>query len=208
MCGRYFIDSDADGPLRQIVDALNRRGVAAKTGGEIFPTDAVPVVARSRAGAEKPFAMRWGFSLGGSRTLINARSETAAELPAFSDAMRRRRCLVPASGYYEWLRRSGRADRYAVRLSGEEPLFMAGLYRYEGDRPAFVILTRESAEAVRPMHERMPVILPPEAARAWLSPETDAWEALRAAREDVLPRAEPGRADEAEPEQLSLFDEA
>ena len=76
MCGRYFIDPGALDALLGL--SAGEPGGAVKTQGEVFPTDAAPVLARSRAGRVKPFAMRWGFSVADGRRLINARSETAA----------------------------------------------------------------------------------------------------------------------------------
>lgn len=208
MCGRYFIDPCALAALLG-PDALEPggQGGAVKTQGEVFPTDAAPVLARSRAGHVKPFAMRWGFSVASSRRLINARSETAAELSTFSDALRSRRCLIPASGYYEWLRHDRRKDRYALRPPGGRPLMMAGLYRFEGGAPVFVILTRASAGDAARLHDRMPVILPPDAARAWLCPDAGAREILLRASGDVTAERSPQRAQEGEPEQLSFLEE-
>lgn len=205
MCGRYFIDPCALDALLGL--SAGEPGGAVKTQGEVFPTDAAPVLARSRAGHVKPFAMRWGFSVASGRRLINARSETAAELSTFSDALRSRRCLVPASGYYEWLRHDRRRDRYALRPPGGGPLMMAGLYRFEENTPVFVILTRASAGDAARLHDRMPVILPEDAAQAWLCPDADAREILRCAPCDVTAERAPQRADTQEPEQLSFLEE-
>ena len=199
MCGRYFIDMDpSDDQLAEIMQDLNRRrltgggsaggaSAALKTAGEIFPTDTVPVVANSRErgtnrpGRARAFAMRWGYTLSGSRRIINARSETAAQRPLFADGMRARRLLIPASGYYEWLRHDSKSRKYAIRLDGSDALYMAGLYRFEAGVPVFTILTRESAPSVAFIHDRMPVILPREAASDWLNPDYDAQDVLRAA---------------------------
>lgn len=80
MCDRYYIDDGVDSDeLRKIIDEVNRRSNAdqAKTSGEIFPTDTVPIMANSRAMAPSAFAMSWGFSLPDGKRIINARSETA-----------------------------------------------------------------------------------------------------------------------------------
>ena len=198
MCGRYFIDMDPDDDrLEEILQDLNRRGLTAplKTGGEVFPTDVVPVVARSRErGSDRPgrarsFAMRWGYTLGSGRPVINARSETASQRPLFSEGMRSRRLLIPASGYYEWQRQNGQKRKFAIRRTDASALFMAGIYRFEAGVPVFTILTRESAEAVSFIHDRMPVILPREAAADWLNPDCDAEGVLRAAALDVAAAA-------------------
>lgn len=193
MCGRYFIDAEADGPIVSVIDELNRRDPDAdvKVSGEVFPTDVVPVVARSRRGTLRLFAMRWGYALKNGRSVINARSETAAERPMFENGMRERRLLVPASGYFEWLHGERTKEKYAVRMQKGEPVFMAGIYRHEQDGPRFVILTRAPSEAVAFLHDRMPVILAGDAARDWLDPEKDAETVLRSAALAVSAKAAP-----------------
>lgn len=110
--------------------------------------------------------------------MINARSETAAEKPMFRKSLLERRCLIPASGYYEWRRtQSGgkSKEKYALYRTGQ-PIYMAGLWRMEqGEKlPVFVILTREAGPGIADIHDRMPVILPDEIHQEWLSVSTDA----------------------------------
>lgn len=102
MCGRYYIrEEDSASDLQEIMDQLNRKGQIVKT-GEIFPSDTVPVIANSKSMQPSPFAMPWGFTMPDGKLIINARSETAAEKPMFRDGMQQRRCLLPASHYFEW----------------------------------------------------------------------------------------------------------
>ena len=111
MCGRYYIESeDSTLELLAIIDEVNRKSKAGPVKmGEIFPTDVAPVIANNRSQKQAAFAMRWGYSMGDDRRpIINARSETAASKPMFNDGMVHRRCLVPASYYYEWQVRMGR----------------------------------------------------------------------------------------------------
>ena len=116
VCGRYYLaHSNADQPsdeLNRIIAALNRKKTPAslKTSGEIFPSDIVPVLANNRQMEIEPFAMRWGYSFPNSRPIINARSETASLKALFKDGMLQRRCLIPASNYFEW----GWSDNRAV----------------------------------------------------------------------------------------------
>lgn len=175
MCGRYDIDDSLEG-FEELLEALNRDEIRT---GEIRPTDAAPVIANSRARRKRPFLMRWGFAGPGGHPIINARSETALIKPMFRDSMLERRCLVPASRYYEW---QGKR-RHAFRT--EEPVFyMAGLYRLEPDEPmaSFTILTREADAHIAHIHDRMPVILPGDWADAWLSQTADVGEMLTRAR--------------------------
>lgn len=192
MCGRYFIDGD-DLPeeLERILEELNRKNKPKnlKTSGEIFPSDVVPVLANSRRQDVQPFAMRWGYSFPGGRPVINARAETAAEKPLFRDGMRQRRCLIPASSYFEWERRDGQKTKYAIRPAGAEMLYLAGIYHLENHDgaiiPSFAILTRSAAPEIAFIHDRMPVILPPDCARDWLKVENRADEVLRRALQEM-----------------------
>lgn len=192
MCGRYFIDGD-DLPeeLERILEELNRKNTPKnlKTSGEIFPSDVVPVLANSRRQDVQPFAMRWGYSFPGGRPVINARAETAAAKPLFRDGMRQRRCLIPASSYFEWERREGQKTKYAIRPAGAEMLYLAGIYHLENHDgaviPSFAILTRSAAPEIAFIHDRMPVILPPDCARDWLKVENRADEVLRRALQEM-----------------------
>lgn len=200
MCGRFFLDAEnAPDELQKIIGILQRRdGEAVKT-GEIRPTDIAPVIANNRAMKPVPFAMRWGFSMQGAQAVINARSETAAQKPLFSDGVRQRRCLIPASLYFEWNRRGSGKTKYAIRCAGSDLVYMAGIYRREADRFAFTILTRSPAENIAFIHSRMPVLLSKDTAGKWLD--------LRFKAEDVLREADLNVAYQAlGEEQLSFWD--
>ena len=148
--------------------------------GEIFPGDRAAVLARSRSGVQKAFVMRWGFGME-KRLVFNARSESAAVKPMFRESMAARRCLVPASGYFEWDHREKKPPRYLFTREGGM-MFMAGLYRPEDAHGhAFTILTRDAAPALAHFHPRMPVILAPEAAARWLDHALPPEDALQCA---------------------------
>ena len=119
------------------------------------------------------------------KLIINARSETAAEKPMFRDGMQQRRCLLPASHYFEWEKRQREKIKYAIKPSGSDMLFMAGLYRIEGNKARFTILTRTPADNISFIHDRMPVILPKEAMNDWLNPKYAAVDVIRSAVLDV-----------------------
>ena len=120
------------------------------------------------------------------KLIINARSETAAEKPMFRDGMQQRRCLIPASHYFEWERRQREKVKYAIKPTGSDMLFMAGLYRIEGNNAKFTILTRMPADSISFIHDRMPVILPKEAMREWLNPKYDADDMIKSAVTDIV----------------------
>ena len=192
MCGRYHIaEADVPEELNRIIGELNRKKTpeGLKTSGEIFPSDIVPVLANSRKQVVQPFAMRWGYSFPNSRPVINARSETAATKPMFKDGMLQRRCLIPASNYYEWEKCDGKKIKYAIRPTNTDLLYMAGIYHLENHDgvivPTFTILTRDAAPEIAFIHHRMPVMLPSEYVAAWLNTKHKAEEIILSALLDM-----------------------
>lgn len=160
---------------------------SVKTAGEIFPSEKVPVITTSRAQKIIPFPMEWGYSTSDGNRLINARSETASQKPTFKDGMLHRRCIVPASWYFEWNKHVPERPKYAIGAAQKSVIYMAGIYRFEKDsqtkmdKPVFSILTRDPAESISFIHHRMPVLLPREAVRDWLNTSYRAEEVLESA---------------------------
>ena len=182
MCGRYYIAEDnAAEELRQIIEAVNRRNPDAKTGGEIRPGDTVPVLANSPSLQPGAYAMHWGYTLPNGKLLFNARSETAAEKAIFKDGMAQRRCLIPATCYFEWEHRGKDKIKYAIAPQNSSMIYFADIYRKESNRAACTILTREPAESIAFIHNRMPVILPAEAVGDWLNARYATMDVLRTA---------------------------
>ena len=188
VCGRYYIaEDDLSDELSRMIDELNRKKTpeGLKTSGEIFPSDIVPVLANSRKQDVQPFAMRWGYAFPNGRPIINARSKTAAQKPMFKDGMRQRRCVIPASHYFEWERRGAARTKYAIRPARADTLYLAGIYHLENHDgvivPAFTILTRDAAPGIAFIHPRMPVLLPPDTTADWLNPSNNAEEVIAAA---------------------------
>lgn len=190
MCGRYYIaEDDQAEELKQIIDMINRKHNGdIKTAGEVFPSETVPVIATSRTQKITPFAMEWGYSTSDGNRLINARSETASQKPTFRDGMLQRRCIIPASWYFEWNKNEKGKPKYAIGAENKNVIYMAGIYRFEHDKPVFSILTRDPAESIQFIHHRMPVILPREAVRDWLNTSYRAEEVLQSAMLNVSHR--------------------
>ena len=190
MCGRYYIaEDDQAEELKQIIDMINRKHNGdIKTAGEVFPSETVPVIATSRTQKITPFAMEWGYSTSDGNRLINARSETASQKPTFRDGMLQRRCIIPASWYFEWNKNERGKPKYAIGAENKNVIYMAGIYRFEHDKPVFSILTRDPAESIQFIHHRMPVILPREAVRDWLNTSYRAEEVLQSAMLNVSHR--------------------
>jgi len=150
------------------------------------PQSVQPVVRLSAHTGKREFAlMRWGLvpfwakdaKLGLST--INARAEEAASKPLFREALKRRRCLVPADGFYEWLKLEWQRHPFHIRRRDRRPFAFAGVWGRWQPKHAlpierFTILTCPPSDLVRPLHDRMPVILPAAAWEPWLSPDADA----------------------------------
>jgi putative SOS response-associated peptidase YedK len=136
----------------------------------VAPTQPIPVVRASAAGARELATLRWGLppAWSGGPTLFNARAETAADKPTFRDAFRRRRCLVPFSGFYEWQKLAGgRRQPFLFRRPDDTPFAVAGLW--DGD--ACALLTTQADAVVARGHDRMPLILPRANFARWLDPQ-------------------------------------
>lgn len=180
MCGRYTAtDPEA------LIDELRELGVAElelelRPRFNVAPGQVVGIVAGDRP--ERLSPARWGLiplwarrakGARPAKPLINARAETAASKPSFRDAVQRRRCLVIADGYYEW-KREGRAKTpHLFRAQTGRPFAFAGLWAPGDDNDplrTFAILTTEADELTAPIHDRMPVILGPDARARWLAP--------------------------------------
>lgn len=176
MCGRYMITSGFEAMARLFEAELGALGPEAPR-LNVSPTEQVPVVL-SHDGARSIELMRWGFvpqwykSPTGGPLLINARSEKIAERPAFKDAIRTSRCLLPANGFYEWQGEKGDRLPWVVRPADGGLVAFAGLWRAwrgpNGMVPSVAILTCPANAGLRPIHERMPVLIEPEDHALWL----------------------------------------
>jgi putative SOS response-associated peptidase YedK len=186
VCGRYSLAGPDPSTLRERYPIGERIEVRRRY--NVAPGDAVLAVTTDREGAPRGDVLRWGLvphwagdpdALG--LKLINARSETMAEKPAFRDAFERRRCLVLADGFYEWEKRpDGAKQPWWVTRPDGEPFAFAGLWatwRARSDveplRTCTIVTTRASAQLAH-IHDRMPVMLEPGAEAAWLDAATPA----------------------------------
>ena len=181
MCGRYASTLPPEA-MRALFGYLEQPNFPPRY--NIAPTQPVAIV-RLVEGRRQFALVRWGlipawvkdpraFSL-----LINARGESAAEKPAFRNAMKYRRCLVPADGFYEWKREGEKKRPYFVRRRDGGPIAFAGLWEnWMGPNGEEVetaaIVTTAASRSIAHIHDRMPVIVPPEAFDFWLDPKVDA----------------------------------
>lgn len=186
MCGRYYVaENDPDVILAAYLAEAQKRADAMSvpivTSGEVRPSNIATVIApNARDRSPAAFPMKWGFIHPTRGMLVfNTRSETAAEKPLFATSIADRRCLIPASCYFEWQKAEGRKIKYAIKPK-DEPLYMAGLYiRSSKERlPSFSILTMDAADSIKPIHARMPVMIPQSRISLWLSPDNPYNEAV------------------------------
>lgn len=193
MCGRYAATAEVD----RLVEEFEVEEVAEAPPGpswNVAPTDSVPaVVERTDAAVpglvrRKLVQLRWGLvpswskDVSGGARMINARLETVAQKPAFRKAFVARRCLLPADGYFEWYAGAGKKKQpYFIHRGDGGLLVMAGIYEFWRDDAvpkvepgAWVstcsIITTAATDAVGRLHDRMPMVIQPEAWDAWLDP--------------------------------------
>lgn len=186
ICGRYTLRRTADevaaafdaSPLEELDWSGPRYNIA--------PTQTALFV-RGGDGAGRELASgRWGLvpfwvdEPEDFPTLINARSETAADKPAFRDAFRKRRCLVPCDGFYEWQAQNGGPKQpFHIRLEDDRPFAFAGLWERWGEQGgdegfrSYTILTTDASDLVASVHDRQPVILEPGDYDRWMDPGTE-----------------------------------
>jgi putative SOS response-associated peptidase YedK len=179
MCGRFTQQR----PASELAEIFGAEPLVDDPGEHynVAPTDEALVVVQ-RDDRRALTAYRWGLiphwandAKVGSR-MFNARAETLATSPAFRDAFRRRRCLVPVDSFYEWKREGAIRQPYRISQADGRPLALAGLWAgwrdpsTEGVRRTFTIVTTTPSEALADLHDRMPVIVPEIAWARWLAP--------------------------------------
>jgi putative SOS response-associated peptidase YedK len=175
MCGRYSLHSHPSVIALQF-GLAHAPEVGARY--NIAPGTLVLAIRADTQHARHASLLAWGLIPAWAKDpaignrLINARAETIHEKPSFRSAFRRRRCIVPANGYYEWMATGARKQPYYIRPANDELFGFAGLYeRWNGpDGPleSCTIITTDANELTRPIHTRMPVILPVESYAHWL----------------------------------------
>ncbi len=177
MCGRYTLTADAESI--QLAFSLDKFEGWTSPRYNIAPSQQVAVIS-NRAPSELSF-MKWGLVPSWAKDpkignrMINARAETAPEKPSFRSAFKRRRCLIPADGYYEWAKTGKSKTPMYLRHTGRALFAFAGLWESwkqpDGEwLQSCAILTTEANETVAPIHHRMTVIIEPEDYALWLAP--------------------------------------
>ena len=185
MCGRFALKAPPAEILRRFgVDAVPEMAPRYN----IAPTQPIliirhpwqqPEARREAASVKWGLLPSWAKDASMAAKLANARGETVAEKPAFRSAFRRMRCLIPADGFYEWEATPSGKQPWFLRLKSHESLAFAGLWEHlktpDGTPlETATIITTDANELVRPVHDRMPVILQPDDWAAWLDAQTKA----------------------------------
>jgi putative SOS response-associated peptidase YedK len=181
MCGRFVQYSDpevyaARFELDAVCEAMPRYNVA--------PTQPVLAIRQSDQGKRELVPLRWGLVPFWSKgpdsrySMINARAETVKSKPAYREAFKRRRCLIPAEGFYEWKAGQGGKTPFLIHRADTEPFAMAGLWeRWRGEDgeslESCTIVVTDANSLVHTIHDRMPVIVDEEDYGAWLDPTND-----------------------------------
>lgn len=205
MCGRFTLFSKLD-LIKILYQYLDETGqnehvpspeeweeiIRRHKSYNIAPSQEALVIRNGGDGGRKQLAsLKWGLvpawtkDFKQARKPINARAETVAESGMFRGAFKSRRCLVPASGFYEWQKLNAKTKQpHFIRMKNEEPFLFAGLWERwkneDNDLQTFTIITTEANELMAPIHQRMPVILKPDECKQWLDPNTNDGAALKA----------------------------
>ncbi len=194
MCCRYLFD---DTTLRELWETVNYVDNKLKwTAGDVYPSDHAIVITGQKEEL-KAERMKWGISNSSNpkQLIINARAETALSKPTFATATEHRRCIIPATHFYEWDKEK---NKVTFSMESGETLFMAGIYLPYIDGNNFVVLTTGANESMKPVHDRMPLIFPKNELESWIfDDEKVGW---------FLKRQSPILHRYQEYQQLSLFD--
>lgn len=176
MCGRFALKS----PGRVKLDRVNRSNLPPLFPRyNIAPSQSVLAIVQ-RAGERETAFLQWGLIPSWSKDgkgFINARAETLEEKPSFRESFQRRRCVIPADGFYEWQRSGKIAQPYFFQMKDESPFAFAGIWdewQTDGNLIAScAIITTTANELLASIHDRMPVILPPESHGQWLADDSE-----------------------------------
>ena len=174
MCGRYYISDDLEESIRRLLqEDFREDGLSALSAGsaavrDICPSEKAAIITGSASGSSSLACreMTWGYpNPAGKGLLINARAETVRQKRMFRDGIAYRRCVIPASGFYEWDH-----DKNKASFSHEDrsPVWLAGFYDLFDDLLRFIILTTAANASVKPVHDRMPCILRADQIYDWL----------------------------------------
>lgn len=184
MCGRYTLNADAE-TLQREFNLAELPTIEARY--NIAPSQPVPVITNAQPDAltlvKWGLVPSWADDPNSTYKMINARAETVAEKPSYRTPFKRRRCLVPSTGFYEWTEADGGKQPHFITVADADVFSFAGLWEVwqggDGDELwTCTIITTQAAASIEHLHHRMPVILDSDAREAWLDDSSDQNELL------------------------------
>lgn len=201
MCGRYYVDDETAREIEKLIRQMDERkrreslqAVSRIAAGDIYPGKDAPVLS-GKDGSICCGWQRWGFPvLEAKKRIFNARCESALEKPMFRDSILHRRIVIPASWFYEW---NSAKEKNTFCRNDRSVLFMAGFCRRYEDGEHFVVLTTAANASMKPVHDRMPLILERQEIAEWVFQD--------AKTEEILHKTPCLLERETDYEQLSLF---
>ncbi len=178
MCGRFAQTTNVQ-RVREMTELFGDFPLANSY--NIAPTSNIAAILRLPDGSKQWTTLRWGLipfwakdKAIGNR-MINAKAETLTQKPSFRNAVKKRRCLIPADGFYEWVTRDGAKQPYYIKYRDDRPLLFAGLWEHwqheEEHIDSATIITTAANATLKPIHERMPALIQESDIELWLSPE-------------------------------------
>ena len=193
MCGRYYVDDDTAKEIEKIAAKIDEK-LNLRYSGDIRPSGN-SIVLRGQGKQLQAASMIWGFpGYSGKGLIINARAESVLERSTFRNSAERRRCVIPAKGFYEWNRKK---EQYSCEREGVPVVWMAGCYDRFQDQDRFVIITTAANVSVAPVNDRMPLLLEKEELEDWIFDSRSA--------EFMLRKTPPALRVSTEYTQLELF---
>ena len=194
MCSRYYY---SDKTAYEVEDELHlAKGAFATGAGDVTPGMATKGIIRSRSTAEELALsdLFWGIASKDKKLIINARAESVTEKSMFSDSILNRRCILPAAGFYEW---DANKTKFIFKRADEKPIYLAGFYDLSNNKDSFVILTTAANASMKPVHDRMPVMIDKANVTDYLKDTSAAMEMIN----ETMPELKRN----SDYEQLSLF---
>ncbi|WP_022775176.1 SOS response-associated peptidase [Butyrivibrio sp. AE2015] len=194
MCCRYYFSDKAAYKVES--DLKLTKGALATRAGDITPGMATPGIIWNK-GTNEDLALEdlfWGITSKDRKLIINARAESVTKKSMFADSIRNRRCILPAAGFYEW---DASKTKFMFKRADEKPIYLAGFYDLSDNKDSFVILTTAANASMKPVHDRMPVMIDTGNVRDYLKDPAAALEMLK----ESMPELD----RKSDYEQLSLF---
>lgn len=201
MCTSFYIEPDnpilqpilrAAESSRLLSSFWAKDPAALITEGEVTPGSIAAILAPDSKKQRAVFPMKWGYRLNGQKTLFQIQLEDASEKNSSGEVYLKRRCIIPASYYFEWKYRKNNLStvrtgtRYVLQPVGRTVTWLCGCYRIENGLPYFMVVTRKAGPDLKKIRDRMPLILPQDLVDKWISPGQDPGKLIRCALTDMI----------------------